>query len=44
MADLLFNTKDENDLSSILKTMYVVHKVKKYDKNDKLQEKLKEVL
>lgn len=29
MSDLLFNA-NENDLSSILKTMYIVHKVKKY--------------
>ncbi len=41
MSDLFFNTSDENDLASILKTMYVVHKVKKYEKNEKLQEKLK---
>lgn len=37
MADLLFNTTDDNDVASILKTMYVVHKVKRYEKDEKLQ-------
>lgn len=43
MADLLLNAHDESDLAVILKTMYVVHKVKKYDKDAAIHEKLKSV-
>lgn len=41
MYDLFFSTEDQNDLAAILKTMYVVHKVKKYDKDEKLHQRLK---
>jgi hypothetical protein len=43
MADLLLNTTDEDDLAVILKTMYVVHKVKNYEKDPKLHDRLKSV-
>lgn len=43
MADLLLNAHEEADLAVILKTMYVVHKVKKYDKDAAIHEKLRSV-
>jgi hypothetical protein len=41
MADLFLNSNDESDLAVITKTMYVVHKVKKYEKDAALHDKLK---
>jgi hypothetical protein len=41
MYDLFFSTEDQNDLAAILKTMYVVHKVKKFEKDEKLHNRLK---
>lgn len=43
MADLLLNASDEGDLAVVLKTMYVVHKVKKYEKDAAIHEKLKSI-
>lgn len=33
MSDLFLHASDENEVGVILKTMYVVHKVKKYEKD-----------
>lgn len=44
MSDLFLHATDEAEMAVILKTMYVVHKVKKYEKDATLHEKLKTVL
>jgi hypothetical protein len=43
MADLFLHATEEADVAVILKTMYVVHKVKKYDKDAALRDRLKTV-
>jgi hypothetical protein len=43
MADLFLNSTDEGEVAVVLKTMFVVHKVKKYEKDAKIHEKLKGV-
>lgn len=43
MADLFLHATDEADSAVILKTMYVVHKVKKYEKDASIHEKLKAI-
>lgn len=43
LVDILHNCPDE-ELPSVTKTMYVVHKNKKFVKEEKLKEKLTEVM
>jgi hypothetical protein len=44
MSDLFLHATDEAEAAVILKTMYVVHKVKKYEKDATLHEKLNQTL
>ena len=43
MAGLFLHSSDEAEVAVVLKTMYVVHKVKKYDRDAAIHDKLKAV-